>query len=121
SLQVPLPSLREQEEIVRLLSALDWKIQAEEIRVQALDGLFKTVLHLLMTGRVRVKDLPRSEIEGVSPGASREWTERGEEPPHPLRRRGRLDVPITRGGPAPAARGVWDSAARDPGPPAPAV
>jgi len=72
SLQVPLPSLREQEEIVRLLSALDWKIQAEEIRVQALDGLFKTVLHLLMTGRVRVKDLPRSEIEGVSPGASRE-------------------------------------------------
>ena len=69
---IPLPSLREQEEIAHLLAAVDLKIQAEEARIHALDTLFKTLLHLLMTGRVRVKDLSLPETEGVASGASRE-------------------------------------------------
>jgi len=57
SLLVPFPSLPEQQEIALMLSSVDKKIEAEENRKAALQDLFKTVLHLLMTGRVRVKDL----------------------------------------------------------------
>lgn len=63
---IPLPPLPEQQEIARLLAAIDRKIQAEEARMQALDVLFKTLLHQLMTGKVRVKDLPLPETEGVA-------------------------------------------------------
>lgn len=72
SFAVPFPPLHEQREIARILHAVDQKIAAEEQRKAALDVLFKTLLHLLMTGRIRVKDLPLSETEGVSSGASRE-------------------------------------------------
>lgn len=61
---IPLPPLREQQEIARLLGTIDHKIHAEEARMQALDVLFKTLLHQLMTGKVRVKDLPLPETEG---------------------------------------------------------
>lgn len=63
---IPLPPLREQQEIARLLGTIDHKIHAEEARMQALDVLFKTLLHQLMTGKVRVKDLPLPETEGVA-------------------------------------------------------
>lgn len=63
---IPLPPLPEQEEIARLLRAVDRKIQAEEGRQQALDALFKTLLHHLMTGKVRVKDLPLAESGGIA-------------------------------------------------------
>ena len=49
-----LPSLAEQEEIVRMLSMVDRKIEAEQQRKAALQALFKSMLHQLMTGRVRV-------------------------------------------------------------------
>jgi len=72
SFAVPFPPLHEQREIARILHAVDQKIAAEEQRKAALDVLFKTLLHLLMTGRIRVKELPLSQAEGVSLSASRE-------------------------------------------------
>jgi type I restriction enzyme S subunit len=54
--QIRLPPLPEQHEIARILSAVDKKIETEEKRKAALQALFKTMLHLLMTGQIRVKD-----------------------------------------------------------------
>jgi len=54
---IPIPPLPEQKQIADILSALDSKIEAEENKKQALEALFKTLLSLLMTGKLRVKDL----------------------------------------------------------------
>ena len=51
---IPLPPLSEQREIARLLQAVDEKIRAEEGRKAALEALFKTLLHDLMTARRRL-------------------------------------------------------------------
>ena len=53
----PLPTVEQQNMIVKTISNIDNKIQAEENRKSALQTLFKTMLHLLMTGKIRVKDL----------------------------------------------------------------
>ncbi len=53
---VPVPSTQEQREIARMLSSVDKKIEAEENRKPSLQALFKTMLHQLMTGKVRVRD-----------------------------------------------------------------
>lgn len=52
--KVPLPPLPEQQEIARILQTVDRKIEAEERRKAALEALFKTLLHDLMTARRRV-------------------------------------------------------------------
>lgn len=65
-ISLPLPPLHEQREIARILHAVDQKIETEEQREAALDVLFKTLLHLLMTGKMRVKDLPVPETKGVT-------------------------------------------------------
>lgn len=57
SLKLPLPPIPIQKEIVEILSTLDSKIESEESRKAALQALFKTMLHHLMTGKVRVKDM----------------------------------------------------------------
>ena len=49
-----LPPLPEQRAIARILTAVDTKIAAEEKRKAALQTLFKTMLHQLMTGQIRV-------------------------------------------------------------------
>jgi type I restriction enzyme S subunit len=54
---IALPPIREQERIALVLSSVDKKIEAEEKRKASLQTLFKTMLHLLMTGKIRVKDL----------------------------------------------------------------
>jgi type I restriction enzyme, S subunit len=54
---VPVPSLPEQKEITHMLSAVDKKIDTEVKRKTVLQTLFKTMLHLLMTGKVRVKEM----------------------------------------------------------------
>jgi len=54
NLSVPLPPLAEQREIARMLQAVDAKIAAEERRLAALEELFKTLLHLLMTAKLYV-------------------------------------------------------------------
>jgi len=51
------PTLNEQQQIAVTLSVIDTKIEAEETKKQALDTLFKTLLSLLMTGKLRVKDV----------------------------------------------------------------
>lgn len=57
TLRICLSSLQEQQQISATLSAIDNKIEAEENKKQALEVLFKTLLSLLMTGKLRVKDL----------------------------------------------------------------
>ncbi|MGI6286619.1 restriction endonuclease subunit S [Neomoorella humiferrea] len=58
---ISLPPITEQNQIAHNLTAVDNKINAEEKRKSALQSLFQTMLHLLMTGRVRVKDLEVKE------------------------------------------------------------
>ncbi|RMD61545.1 restriction endonuclease subunit S, partial [Candidatus Parcubacteria bacterium] len=53
-IRLPLPPLDEQREIARLLQAVDEKIRAEEGRKAALEALFQTLLHDLMTARRRL-------------------------------------------------------------------
>ncbi|MDD4986941.1 MAG: restriction endonuclease subunit S, partial [Dehalococcoidales bacterium] len=57
NLLIPLAPLQEQQEIARTLSLIDARIVSEEGRRSALQSLFKTMLHHLMTGKVRVKDM----------------------------------------------------------------
>ena len=57
NLPCPLPQLHEQQKIVNILSTIDGKIEAEENKKNSLDALFKTLLSLLMTGKMRVNNL----------------------------------------------------------------
>jgi type I restriction enzyme, S subunit len=62
-LQVPLPpTLDEQREIVAVLDAIDRKIDLHRRKCAVLDDLFKTLLHRLMTGEIRVADLDLSAL-----------------------------------------------------------
>jgi len=61
NLSVPLPPLAEQRKIARMLQAVDAKIAAEERRRAALEDLFKTLLHALMSGRMRVPNIVGGE------------------------------------------------------------
>ena len=65
SFQLPLPPLHEQAMMARVFSRLDAKIAAEERRKVSLEILFRTLLHNLMTGKVRVTDLDLSKVEGL--------------------------------------------------------
>ncbi|WP_243027223.1 restriction endonuclease subunit S [Thermus albus] len=56
---IPIPPLPEQQEIARILQAVDQRIQAEEAYARALGDLFRTLLHQLMSGEKR---LPKSFI-----------------------------------------------------------
>jgi len=57
NLSLPLPPLPVQQKIASILSAVDAKIEAEENKKQALEELFKTLLHNLMTAKIRVNHL----------------------------------------------------------------
>ncbi|MCX8193756.1 MAG: restriction endonuclease subunit S [Candidatus Pacearchaeota archaeon] len=63
NLPIPLPPLAEQKKISSILSAIDKKIEAEEHKKEALEQLFKSLLHNLMTGKIRVKDLKMQEVK----------------------------------------------------------
>ena len=63
---VGLPPLPEQREIARVLSVVDRKIEAEEGRKRALEELFRSMLHHLMTGKLRV----RPDSAETQPGPS---------------------------------------------------
>ena len=60
---IPVPSLEEQREIVAILNAIDQKIDLHRRKHAVLDDLFKTLLHKLMTGEIRVTELQPSAIE----------------------------------------------------------
>jgi type I restriction enzyme S subunit len=51
---IVVPPLAEQQEIVCILKVIDQKIEVEEGHKAALDTTFKSLLHHLMTGKVRV-------------------------------------------------------------------
>ncbi len=57
SFSIPLPKPQEQNEIVAILNATVSKISLHERKQAALQDLFKTMLHQLMTGEIRVADL----------------------------------------------------------------
>ena len=54
---MPIPSIPEQQQISKILTSIDKKIESEENKKQALESLFKSLLSFLMTGKLRVKDL----------------------------------------------------------------
>ena len=60
--EVPLPPLPEQQEIAAQLSAVDAKLAAEESRRAALVALFQSLLHHLMTGRVRLPEFLNAKV-----------------------------------------------------------
>lgn len=53
---IPFPPLDEQREIARILQTVDKKIRVEEQRKEALESLFKSLLHNLMTARIRLPE-----------------------------------------------------------------
>jgi type I restriction enzyme S subunit len=54
NLRIPLPTLPEQQAIADILRSVDRRIEAEENRKAALEALFKTLLHHLMTAKTRL-------------------------------------------------------------------
>ena len=56
SIPIPLPPLAEQQEIARMLQAIDARIEAEEKKKAALEALFRTLLHHLMTAKIRLPE-----------------------------------------------------------------
>jgi type I restriction enzyme S subunit len=53
--QIQLPPLEEQQEIAQMLQSIDQRIEKEEKYKNALQNLFKSLLHNLMTGKIRVR------------------------------------------------------------------
>jgi len=54
---IPLPPLEEQKQIARILSTVDRKIEIEQRKKELLKELFKTMLHKLMSGEIRLKEV----------------------------------------------------------------
>jgi len=66
--KVPCPSdPAEANEIVEILLALDRKIDLHKRKRAVLEELFKSLLHKLMTGEIRVADLDLSALEVAAP------------------------------------------------------
>jgi type I restriction enzyme, S subunit len=61
NLPIPVPPLSEQREIAAQLAAVDAKLAAEESRRAALTALFQSLLHHLMTGKVRLPEFPNAQ------------------------------------------------------------
>ncbi len=59
--KIPLPPYKEQVEISDIFISLDQKVDVGESRKKSLSLLFNSLLHLLMTGQVRVKDIDFGE------------------------------------------------------------
>jgi type I restriction enzyme S subunit len=57
-LMMPVPPRKDQKRIAATLLACDHKVLTEEARKVALEDVFQTLLHNLMTGKVRVHDVP---------------------------------------------------------------
>jgi type I restriction enzyme S subunit len=55
NLPLPLPPLEEQQKIAQILQSIDQRIEKEEKYKNALQNLFKSLLHNLMTGKIRVR------------------------------------------------------------------
>lgn len=60
---IPIPSFGEQRRIATTSEQLDDKVRSEQARLAALDALFQSLLHHLMTGKVRVNHI--AQLLGV--------------------------------------------------------
>ena len=71
ALPVPLPTLDEQHDIAAALATLDRKLAHHQKKRAALNDLFQTTLHQLMTAQIRVADLDidTAEVAGHFPDA----------------------------------------------------
>jgi type I restriction enzyme S subunit len=56
AMSLPLPPKPEQDEIVKILAAIDKKLDVEQQRLTVLRKLFDAALHHLMTGKIRVPE-----------------------------------------------------------------
>jgi type I restriction enzyme, S subunit len=61
-IRVPVPSLKEQDEIDSALASVQQKIILASAKKESLTDLFRTLLHKLMTAQVRVNDLDLQEL-----------------------------------------------------------
>ena len=68
---VPVPSLKEQREIVTVLDAIDRKIDLHRRKRRMLEALFKAMLHKLITGEISVDELDSSGFAKKSTFSSR--------------------------------------------------
>jgi len=59
---IPFPTTEEQKDVADILGDIDNKIDHETAKKDMLKDLFKSMLQLLMTGQVRVKDIDFGEI-----------------------------------------------------------
>ena len=57
NIEVFLPSISEQRKLSRVISLIDEKIYTTEVKKKALENLFKSMLHNLMSAKIRVNDL----------------------------------------------------------------
>ena len=60
---IPFPTLAEQREIATILDTIDRKIDLHKRKRAVLESLFKSLLHKLMTGEIRVADLNLAALE----------------------------------------------------------
>ena len=60
---IPVPSPKDQRDIAHVFAALSRQMQARENKHNTLAALFRTLLHQLMTVKVRVHDLDLPELE----------------------------------------------------------
>jgi len=67
SFPIIFPSLDEQLEVVTILDAIDRKITLHRQKRTVLEVLFKSLLHKLMTGEIRVTDLDLSALSQATP------------------------------------------------------
>lgn len=51
---MPVPNMNDQKKVADYLTSVNVKIAAEEDRLSALQALFKSMLHQLMTGQIRL-------------------------------------------------------------------
>jgi len=64
---VPLPSLKEQDEIIADIDEIDRKYKMHIEKKSLLENLFQTLLHQLMTARIRVNDLDIGSCKNPHP------------------------------------------------------
>jgi restriction endonuclease S subunit len=74
SIRFPKPSFEEQEQIAQILVRSDTKFEVHGRTASSLRELFRTLLHQLMTAKIRVHDLDLSALEEAA------WEPAGAEP-----------------------------------------
>jgi type I restriction enzyme S subunit len=67
---LPLPPLPEQQQIAHILSTVDRKMEIEARRKATLKELFKTMLHKLMTGEIRMRDVEFADLGFMDLGST---------------------------------------------------